>query len=990
MPTTISEDKDALFLEKLNRQQNWANIFDTIDQNFEKVSEFLETFGRNTRVEHFTAQQGQEVFILGGQYNPARNCLAVYVNNIRQWNNTGFVETTKDSFKLLTPANSGDRVTAVYTRYYTLMDDLPEKYSNLLSQINEDVIRANQAVQQLESALVTIESYIHGGTGSRPGEDFDNAKYWAEEAQRNATNSGSFTLDASKVSYKAIDVETELDANRAEVALLRNIYQNLSTDNVRHGNYSLDYFINGLFNKIQDLASKYTEVFGENSLAEVIVENRDKLRELKEIIRGIKAGNIPYGAVTVADILTENIENIEDLQNRVGNITESVTRLVGQVGDMSAADVSYKTYNVDFALKSIEEDIQDLHADLAVITVPGTSTDFATLQQLIQNAASRLTSSDIRHGVGSSVAQALADLEDDLANLKTSQVITDVNARIDELEALLRSGSTMEGVQAALTEMRTTLSNLTSSDVKHGDSTVKAALQDIQFRLSDLKSTEVRYGVITVGAALDQINLKIENLCADDVQYDEENTVYDKIKTADTDSEALQNSVAFLANTITALHSDILEPSDVHNAVYRGRNLGSVVTEEQSAMIYSGSFSDIFVGDYWECNGEKFRVVGLNSLMNVGPTDSSQIVSDGNSMSLMTVDGGGLLGASGYKVGFNHVIVVPDHPLLGGRFPAQYTSTGQDVPIEDLTEYRMDVDAVWGEDFVFGGPYVEAAPVEPPDIGDDDDENLTYCMDVDAVFGESFRPGGRSTQSQQETPSEHQPGEVVTTYVDSTADYDEDLYMQYITYDASPTNPNADDLLFEDCALPSLTFIPADNLGSWYARTPRGWKKVTSSLLSEVSVFGEQKVGTSQATELTEQLPLFKLSPRKADIDIDYWLSDKSGNDDDYCFVTATGEASAKRRVEHAGYRPFFLVKGDPNSSGSSSTFPSSGSSDTSSLLGTIDNLNREVQSLRGNITGINNSISNILDGTTPVAVANTANNVPLVAGSGNIYITTD
>ena len=37
-----------------------------------------------------------------------------------------------------------------------------------------------------------------------------------------------------------------------------------------------------------------------------------------------------------------------------------------------------------------------------------------------------------------------------------------------------------------------------------------------------------------------------------------------------------------------------------HNSVYRGKNLGSALTAEQSAAIRNGSFDDIYPGDYWE------------------------------------------------------------------------------------------------------------------------------------------------------------------------------------------------------------------------------------------------------------------------------------------------------------------------------------------------------------------------------------------------------
>ncbi len=36
-----------------------------------------------------------------------------------------------------------------------------------------------------------------------------------------------------------------------------------------------------------------------------------------------------------------------------------------------------------------------------------------------------------------------------------------------------------------------------------------------------------------------------------------------------------------------------------HNSIYRGKNLGSSVTAEQSAATSNGTFTDIYPGDYW-------------------------------------------------------------------------------------------------------------------------------------------------------------------------------------------------------------------------------------------------------------------------------------------------------------------------------------------------------------------------------------------------------
>ena len=38
----------------------------------------------------------------------------------------------------------------------------------------------------------------------------------------------------------------------------------------------------------------------------------------------------------------------------------------------------------------------------------------------------------------------------------------------------------------------------------------------------------------------------------------------------------------------------------LHNSYYRGKNLGSNITEAQSAAIRAGTFEDLYLGDYWQ------------------------------------------------------------------------------------------------------------------------------------------------------------------------------------------------------------------------------------------------------------------------------------------------------------------------------------------------------------------------------------------------------
>ena len=51
---------------------------------------------------------------------------------------------------------------------------------------------------------------------------------------------------------------------------------------------------------------------------------------------------------------------------------------------------------------------------------------------------------------------------------------------------------------------------------------------------------------------------------------------------------------------------------EMHNQIYRGKNLGSSFTGEQSNNIKDGSFHDLWLGDYWEIGHNKYRIVDFD------------------------------------------------------------------------------------------------------------------------------------------------------------------------------------------------------------------------------------------------------------------------------------------------------------------------------------------------------------------------------------------
>lgn len=57
-----------------------------------------------------------------------------------------------------------------------------------------------------------------------------------------------------------------------------------------------------------------------------------------------------------------------------------------------------------------------------------------------------------------------------------------------------------------------------------------------------------------------------------------------------------------------------------HNAIYRGKSLGSTVTTAQYAAIKAGTFDNLYIGDYWTIGGVNYRIAAFDYYLNSGDT----------------------------------------------------------------------------------------------------------------------------------------------------------------------------------------------------------------------------------------------------------------------------------------------------------------------------------------------------------------------------------
>ncbi len=83
-----------------------------------------------------------------------------------------------------------------------------------------------------------------------------------------------------------------------------------------------------------------------------------------------------------------------------------------------------------------------------------------------------------------------------------------------------------------------------------------------------------------------------------------------------------------------------------HNAVYRGKRLGTEPTEIEYAAIDAGTFDDMYIGDYWDKGGVNYRIAAFNYFLHTGDTECTT----------------------------NHVVIVPDACLYNAAMNSTNTT----------------------------------------------------------------------------------------------------------------------------------------------------------------------------------------------------------------------------------------------------------------------------------------------------------------------------
>ena len=83
------------------------------------------------------------------------------------------------------------------------------------------------------------------------------------------------------------------------------------------------------------------------------------------------------------------------------------------------------------------------------------------------------------------------------------------------------------------------------------------------------------------------------------------------------DTKATKTEVDNISSSVAPL---LYNNAGAHNAIYRGKSLGSTVTDAQWTAIGAGTFDGLYIGDYWTIGNITYRIAAFDYYYKAGDT----------------------------------------------------------------------------------------------------------------------------------------------------------------------------------------------------------------------------------------------------------------------------------------------------------------------------------------------------------------------------------
>lgn len=184
------------------------------------------------------------------------------------------------------------------------------------------------------------------------------------------------------------------------------------------------------------------------------------------------------------------------------------------------------------------------------------------------------------------------------------------------------------------------------------------------------------------------------------------------------DAAAQSNTAAGLSATAAAEFAGLVSTAVNHRNIYRGKSLGTSVTAAQKTAISSGTFDDLFIGDYWTINSVKWVIADMDYWYNCGDTAFTR----------------------------HHLVIVPSKNLYSAVMNAENITTGGYVGslmyTENLESAKATIAAAFGSMVLTHREYlVNAVTAGAPSAGAWFDSSVEL-MNEPMVYGSYIHTAG--------------------------------------------------------------------------------------------------------------------------------------------------------------------------------------------------------------------------------------------------------
>lgn len=120
-----------------------------------------------------------------------------------------------------------------------------------------------------------------------------------------------------------------------------------------------------------------------------------------------------------------------------------------------------------------------------------------------------------------------------------------------------------------------------------------------------------------------------------------------------------------------AQEEEINTNAGFRNSIYRGKYLGSSLTTAQGNVIADGTFTDMYIGDYWTINNINYRIAAFDYWLNCGDSACTK----------------------------HHIALVPDISLYSAKMNESNTTAGGYVGSKMYTENLVNAKTIVGNAF---------------------------------------------------------------------------------------------------------------------------------------------------------------------------------------------------------------------------------------------------------------------------------------------------